>query len=215
MFRLIQIHLFSVCTNKSQMKATVALIFQSIAIFILLAVIGFLIAFIIRDFTLCFGFQCDQTSTTFISTSNTTYFTYSSIIYGILKRVFIICELVCAVIFIIFSIIYIILFIKCLKQLPHIHPLKHALPTRSAVSNRLKSSASQSTQPISMLRVDYIQSDVRGHSHTAPSATRLSYNAQEICPKCQYISPYIPNEDVDKCSICDYRSHLVEHAQQW
>ncbi len=188
------------------------MIFQSIAIFVLLAVIGFLIAFIISDFTLCFGFQCNQTSTTFISTSNTTYFTYSSTMYAILKRIFIICELVCAVIFIIFSIIYIILFIKCLKQLPHIHPLIHALPIQSAVSNRLTSSVSQS---ISMSHVNYIQSDVREQIHMAPSATGLSYNAQKICPNCQYLSPYIPNEDVLRCPECDYQSHLVEHAQQW
>jgi len=191
------------------------LIFQSIAIFVLLVVIGFLIAFIISDFTLCFGFQCDQTSTTFVSTSNPNYLTFSSTMYGILKRVFIISELVCAVIFIIFSIIYIILFIKCLKKLPYIHPLKHTLPIRSAVSNRLKSSISQSSQSISMSYVNYIQSDVREQSHMAPSATRLSYNAQKRCPKCQYISPYIPNEDVVKCPKCNYQSHLVEHAQQW
>jgi len=133
-FFLIKNYLFSVCTNKRQTKAIIALIFQ---LFVLFAVIGFLITFICNDFTLCFDFQCDQTSTSFTSSSNnTSSLTFSSTTYTILKRVFIICELVCSVIFIIFSIIYIILFIKCSRQLPRIHPIKRIPHIQNVVSGR-------------------------------------------------------------------------------
>jgi hypothetical protein len=202
--------LFSVCAKKTQTKAIVALFCQSIAIFVLLAVIGFLIAFIVSGFTLCFGFQCSQNSTTFAPTN----IVFSSTTYTLLKQVFIICELVCAVIFIIFSIVYIILFIKCLKKLPRIHPLVQPA-ARSAINHRLASSVTQSSRPLTMSHAIYNRLAATQQTLVTPSSHKLYYNAEKVCPDCGHISPYIPNETIVECPQCGYQSKLVEHAQQW
>jgi ribosomal protein S27AE len=178
-------------------------------------VVGFLIAFIASNFTLCLGFQCSQASTTFASTSNTAYFTFSSSTYTLLKQVFIICELVCAVIFIIFSIIYIILFVKCSKKLPRIHPVVPPAPVKSAANNRLTSSLTQSSRPLSMSQRSHIPSAATQQTRMTPLSAESYHTAEKICPNCGHISPYTPNDDILECPKCNYQSNLVEHAQQW
>jgi exosome complex RNA-binding protein Csl4 len=48
------------------------------------------------------------------------------------------------------------------------------------------------------------------------STSSLSYNvAQQVCPNCKHVSPYIPQGNIVQCPSCGYQSSLVEHAQQW
>jgi predicted RNA-binding Zn-ribbon protein involved in translation (DUF1610 family) len=119
------------------------------------------------------------------------------------------------VIYILSSIIYIILFVRCLKQLPRIHPLKQGPPIKSAVSNRLTSSLSPSSRPLSTSNISYMRSETSAQTHVAASATILYSSAQKVCPNCGHISPYIPDKDIVECPKCAYKSPLVEHAQQW
>lgn len=203
--------LLLVCTKKTQTKATVALVLQCVTIPVLLVVIGFLIAFVASDFTLCIGSQCSQTSTTFVSEYNRSKFSFSAATYTLLKRVFIVCELVCAVIFTQLSIIYIVVYVKCLQKLPHIHPVRRLPPITTAVNHQSISSA----RSLSMASIQHAQSTVSSQSQRLVSKTSGYYQAQKVCPECGHVSPYVPATNIVECPKCHYRSPFVEHAQQY
>jgi len=188
----------SVCTKKSQTKAIVALIFQCIAVLVLLAVVGFLILFIVTDYQFCLGFQCSQNMTTFVSALDTNSFTFSLSTHILLKQVFILCELAFAIVFILFAILYLILFIKSLKKLPRIHPIKQLPSVQSSVSKRQMISSKSYLQPT-----------------LSSTRKQIVVQAQKICPNCKHISPYNSNETTLRCPKCGYRSNRVEHGQQW
>lgn len=205
-FKLNDITLILVCSTRTQTKAIIALILQLISIIVLLTVIGFLIAFIASNFTLCVASQCSQASSTSFSSSN----------YLTLKQAFISTELVCSIIYIILSIIYIILFIKCYKKIPPIHPIIRRLPTQSAMGSRQLSTLSQKSRSWSTLTGHHNRVNNNEHSRILSSSASTSYNgAQKVCPNCKHVSPYIPQGNIVECPNCKYQSPLVEHAQQW
>ena len=187
--------------DKTRTKATIALVLQSISIFVLLVSIGFLIAFISTTFTMCLGTQCSQTSNSFVSQSNTSPYRFSTETYYQLKRIFIGFQLALSLLFIICSIIYIILFIRCSNEVPHIYPIQD-------VETIDKLSTGQ--------RLTSIPSSVRsGRSSTIVYTTTTSYyRAQKVCPNCKHVSEYVPDKDIVECPKCKYQSPLVEHAQQ-
>ncbi|CAF0872366.1 unnamed protein product [Rotaria sordida] len=194
-----------VCAKNTLTKAMITLFLQIISILVMLVVIGFSIAFIATNFTLCFGYQCSQTSST----------SYSSPTYTILKRAFISCELVFSIIYIMLSIIYVILFIKCYNKISSIHPIVHSLPVQSAISNKKLSNLSQSSQSWSLSPSSNNRSNINEPVRII-SSTNILYNvAQKVCPNCKYVSPYIPQGNTIECPKCGYQSNLVEHAQQW
>jgi hypothetical protein len=170
----------------------------------MLIVIGFLIAFISSNFTLCLGFQCSQSSSTSLSSST----------YNTLKQAFIATEFVSSILYIILSIIYIILFIKCYKKLPRIHPIVRLEVVQSAIDKRQLSNLTSTSLYWSNSTISYNRPDHNEQSLILSSST-ISYNgAQKLCPNCQFVSPYVPNENIVECPSCKYQSPLVEHAQQ-
>jgi hypothetical protein len=171
----------------------------------MMAVMGFLIAFIVSGFTLCLGFQCYLNSST----------TFSSSTYTTLKQAFIGCELACSAAYIILSITYIIFFIKCYKKLPRIHPVVQRLPTQTVIENRQLSSLSRTSRPYSMSVISDNQQDINERISALSSSTATYSGAQKICPNCRHVSPYIPLGNIVECPSCKYQSPLVEHAQQW
>jgi hypothetical protein len=166
---------------------------------------GFLMAFIATNFTLCIGFQCSQNSST----------PYSTSAYASLKQAFISCELACSIVYITLSIMYIILFIKCFKKLPRVHPLVVGVPRENTIVNRQVSSfLSRTSQHWSMSSTSYNRSDATDRINILSSSTLSYYSAQKICPNCKHVSPYIPEGNILECPSCKYQSPLVEHAQQ-
>lgn len=204
-----------VCMGKTQTKAIVALVLQIIAIVVLLVVMGFLIAFMATNFTLCLGFQCSQNTTTFAANLNDTYLAMSSYSYTILKRAFIVSELVCSFVFVVFAVMYIGLFIQCMKKLPDIRPIARAT-TEATTRRKSRQSRVTTTHVSSISDMSQIPSPTSNRTKTNPSAPNSPYyRAQKICPNCQYVSPYIPEKNVVECPSCHYQSPYVEHAQQW
>lgn len=205
-----------VCMGKTQTKAIVALILQSISIFVLLVVIGFLIAFMASNFTLCLGFQCYQNSTTFASYLNDTYLPYSSYNYTILKRAFIVSELVCSFVYIVFAVMYILLFIRCLKKLPKTPPVALAVPQTSPAKIHMTSHTQRTTTHVSNISsIGQLPSAKSSLTVTNPSAPNSPYyRAQKVCPNCKHVSPYVPEKNIVECPNCHYQSPYVEHAQQ-
>ena len=201
--------------GKTQTKAMVALVLQCISIVVILVVIGFLIAFMATNFTLCLGFQCSQNTTTFAANLNDTYLAMSSYSYTILKRAFIVSELVCSFIYIVFAVMYIGLFIRCMKQLPSIRPIARATTT---TTTRQKSHISRvtTTHVSTISNISQAPSATSNRTAANPSAPNSPYNrAQKVCPNCQYVSPYVPEKNIVECPNCHYQSPYVEHAQQW
>jgi len=198
---------------------------------VMLVVMGFLMAFIVSNYTLCFGFQCSQSASTYFSSS-----TYNS-----LKQAFISCELACSIIYILLSIIYIIVFIKCYKQIPRIHPkVRASSSVRSTVTghrqsstlsrisghrqssnlsrisgHRQSSNLSRISRHESMSTISYNRSDITEKQRILSTSTTSQSLAQKVCPNCKNVSPYIPQGNIVECPHCKYQSPLVEHAQQW
>lgn len=216
--------------TRTQTKATVALILQVLSIFVMMIVIGFLIAFIATGFTLCLGIQCSQSSSTSFSSSD----------YSALKKAFISTEFVCSIGYVVCSIIYIVLFVKCYKKLPRIHPLVRREPSRISIEKRKFSTVSTKSRPLSvsvvssnnqLINSEHIRltssttvatgttgtTAATGAAGTVPATnTSIAYTGVEkMCPNCRHISPYIPSGYIVECPNCKYQSPLVEHAQQW
>ena len=164
---------------------------------IVMIVMGFLMTFIVTNFTLCLGFQCSQNTST----------TYSTSVYLALKQAFISCELACSIIYLVLSILYIIFFVKCYQQIPRIHPMIRPLPPQSALGKRQLSTLSRTSRPCSTL------SSLKTIEQTRILSS--SSLAQKVCPNCKHVSPYTSQESIIQCPNCKYQSSLVEHAQQW
>ncbi len=194
-----------VCMKRTQTKALVALILQIISILVLFVVIGFLIAFIASNFTLCLGIQCSQGASTY----------YSSSTYTSLKAAFISCELAFAVIYIILSIIYIILYIKCYQKIPTVNPVVRSVPLRSSMGTRQLGTLSQASRTWPQSSLSYNPVDMSEQMRISTSSITPYNGAQQVCPICQHVSPYISSRNIVQCPKCGYRSPFVEHAQQW
>ena len=156
-------------------------------------VMGFLMAFIATTFTLCLVLQCSENSTT--SFSNATYLS--------LKQGFITTEFACSTIYMALAVVYIVLFVKCYNKLPRIHPLIRPVPVEHTLGTRQSSILSTS------LSIHHRLDTYEG------KRTPVPVHAEKVCPKCQHVSPYIPEEKFVQCPKCKYQSPLVEHAQQW
>ncbi|UJR10382.1 hypothetical protein I4U23_014587 [Adineta vaga] len=190
-----------VCTKRTRTKSFIALILQSISIVVVLLVIGFLIAIVASDFSLCLGFQCSQQASTYFSSST----------YNFLKRAFILCELLCAIIYIILSILYIVLFIKRYHTSKRIDSTRSVSPVRTTIVRRRLPTSSRKSQ----LLVGSNRLNVNEKTYVL-SSSLVAYNgAQQVCPICKHISVYIPHGNIVQCPKCSYQSPLVEHAQQW
>lgn len=160
---------------------------------IIIIVMGFLMAFIATSYNFCLDLQCSQNSST--SFSNATYIS--------LKQGFITTEFICSTIYMALAGVYIVLFIKCYNKIPRIHPLIRPATVEHTLGTRQSSILSMSMS-------------IHHRSDTQLSRqTPVPVRAEKVCPQCQHVSPYIPDEKLVQCPKCKYRSPLVEHAQQW
>jgi hypothetical protein len=191
--------------KRTQTKALVALILQIISILVLFVVIGFLIAFIASNFTLCLGFQCSHSASTY----------YSSSTYTSLKAAFISCELAFSIIYIILSIIYIIFYIKCYNKIPTINPVVRSVPLQSAMGTRQLGTLSQASRSWPQSASTYNRGDMSEPIRVSTSSITPYNGAQQVCPICKHVSPYISLGNIVQCPKCGYQSPFVEHAQQW
>lgn len=170
---------------------------------VMMIVVGFLIAFIVKNFTLCLGFQCSQSSSS----------SYSSSSYISLKKAFISTELGCSVIYILLSLIFIYLFVKCYNRVPRVHPIALPLHVQNAMYKRQLTNLSRTARYWSMLTTSHNKMDYNDKLGILPS-TKSYTGALKVCPNCEYVSPYIPTGKIVECPSCKYQSPFVEHGQQ-
>lgn len=150
-------------------------------------------AFIATNFTLCLGLQCLESSSTSFDSSS----------YSALKQGFIGTEFICSTIYVTLAILYIVLFIKCSYKIPRNARLIRPVPLQHTLGTRQSSILSAST-------MTYHRSNT-----TDSLRSQTTSRAEKVCPNCQHVSPYIPQDGLVQCPKCQYQSPLVEHAQQW
>ncbi|CAF0847551.1 unnamed protein product [Adineta ricciae] len=189
-----------VCTKRTRTKSFIALILQSISILVVLLVLAFLIAIIASNFSLCLGIQCSQEASTYFSTTT----------YNFLKRAFILCEFLCAIIYIVFAFIYVFLFIQRYQKSTRVNPTAYVPSARTTIlRRRLPASSRKARWKIGSNRLD-----VNERVYVLSSTLSTYSGAQQVCPICKHISLYIPQGNIVQCPKCAYQSPFVEHAQQ-